>query len=43
VREMLGALGSEPVGGTPQEFTQLIKSELTRYAEIVKLTAMKSE
>ncbi len=43
VRERLAALGSEPVGGTPQEFTQLIKSELTRYAEIVKLTAMKSE
>jgi len=43
VRDKLASLGSEPVGGTPLEFAALIKSELTRYADIVKLTGMKPE
>ena len=43
VRDKLFSLGSEPVGGTPQEFSQLIKNELIRYSEIVKMTGMKPE
>jgi tripartite-type tricarboxylate transporter receptor subunit TctC len=43
VREKLASLGSEPVGRTPTEFAALIRSELTRYADIVKLTGMKPE
>jgi tripartite-type tricarboxylate transporter receptor subunit TctC len=43
VRDKLSSLGSEPVGSTPLEFAALIKSELTRYADIVKLTGMKPE
>lgn len=43
VREKLHSLGSEPVGGSPQEFSQLIKSDLLRYSNIVKITGMKPE
>ena len=43
VREKLHSLGSEPVGGSPQEFSQLIKSDLVRYSNIVKITGMKPE
>jgi tripartite-type tricarboxylate transporter receptor subunit TctC len=43
LRERFAALGSEVVGGSPQEFDKLIKSELTRYADIVKITGMKAE
>jgi len=43
VREKLHSLGSEPVGGSSQEFSQLIKSDLVRYSNIVKITGMKPE
>lgn len=43
LRERFAALGSEVVGGSPQEFDKLIKSELNRYADIVKITGMKAE
>ncbi len=43
IRERFASLGSEVVGGSPQEFDKLIKSELVRYADIVKITGMKAE
>jgi tripartite-type tricarboxylate transporter receptor subunit TctC len=43
IRERFASLGSEVVGGSPQEFDKLIKSELVRYADIVRITGMKPE
>jgi hypothetical protein len=31
-----GAQGFEPVGGTPEEFSAYIKSELVKWAKVVK-------
>jgi len=36
LRERLAALTYEPVGSTPQEFAAFFKSELARFAEVVK-------
>jgi tripartite-type tricarboxylate transporter receptor subunit TctC len=36
VRERLLSLGSEPVGGTPQDFARLIKSEFERWAGVIR-------
>jgi tripartite-type tricarboxylate transporter receptor subunit TctC len=36
VREKLSAQGVEPVGNTPAEFAELIRSEIAKYARIVK-------
>ena len=36
VRERLLSLGSEPVGGTPQDFARLIQSEFERWAGVIK-------
>jgi len=36
VRARLAALSYEPVGSTPQEFEAYFKSELTRFAGVVK-------
>jgi len=38
VKERLLRDGADAVGGTPQEFAQLIKSELKRWGEVVKLS-----
>lgn len=43
VKERLFSLGSDPAAGTPQEFSQLIKNELIRYSEIVKMTGMTAD
>jgi len=43
IRERFASLGSEVVGGSPLEFDKLIKSELVRYADIVRITGMKPE
>jgi tripartite-type tricarboxylate transporter receptor subunit TctC len=43
MRERFASLGSEVVAGSPQDFDKLIKNELTRYADIVKITGMKAE
>jgi tripartite-type tricarboxylate transporter receptor subunit TctC len=36
VRERLAALGADPVGSTPEEFTAWIKSELEKWTRVVK-------
>ena len=36
VREALGREGYEPIGDTPEQFAALIKSEVARYAKLVK-------
>ncbi len=35
VRERLAALGTEPTGGTPEQFAQLIRADTARWAKVV--------
>lgn len=41
VREQFAALGAEPVGNTPDEFSAFTKKELTKWARIVKESGAK--
>ncbi|MDB5810627.1 MAG: hypothetical protein JWN94_2749 [Betaproteobacteria bacterium] len=43
VGERFAADGSEPVGRTPQSFSTYIKSEMTRWAKVVKETGVRAE
>lgn len=36
VRKQFAALGSEPVGGTPEQFSEFIKSESQKWASVIK-------
>jgi len=36
IHEALGREGYEPIGNTPEQFAALIRSELSRYAKLVK-------
>jgi len=41
VREKMLALGAEPVGNTPEEFTAYVKAEAAKYAKLVKASGAK--
>ncbi|HET9577169.1 MAG TPA: tripartite tricarboxylate transporter substrate binding protein [Usitatibacter sp.] len=41
VRERLEALTFEPVGGTPQQFSEYVASEITKWGDVVKQTGAK--
>lgn len=41
VRERFLNDGAQPIGGTPEEFTALIKTELARWAEVIKVSGAK--
>ena len=43
VKERFFNLGSEPVGSTPQQFDALIKSEVRKWAKVVKQAGIKIE
>ena len=43
VKEKLLALGSDPIGGTPDEFGAIIRKDLERWAKTVKASGMKME
>ena len=43
VREKLLAQGLEPAGNTPAEFAAMIRSEIAKYAKIVKSAGIKAE
>jgi tripartite-type tricarboxylate transporter receptor subunit TctC len=43
VRERYAALGAEPVGSTPEEFAAYCRSELTKWARIVKESGAKAD
>jgi len=36
VSRRISELGADPVGGTPQQFTALIKSEIAKWAKVIK-------
>ena len=43
VVERLSSQGAEPVGNTPEEFTSFIRSEIDKWANLVKVANMKVE
>jgi len=43
VIQRLGALGYEPIGGSPEQFTATIKSDIGKYAKIVKTAGIKAD
>jgi tripartite-type tricarboxylate transporter receptor subunit TctC len=43
LRKQLTTLGIEPVFGTPEGFAELIKAEMTKWAEIVRKSGAKAE
>jgi len=43
VRDKLAADGAEPVGSTPEKFTQLIRHELEKWAQVTRAAGLKPE
>ena len=43
VRERYAALGIEPVGNTPEQFTEQIKADLARWEKVVKAANIRVE
>jgi tripartite-type tricarboxylate transporter receptor subunit TctC len=43
VRERLTALGFEPIVSTPQEFADRIKSEIAKWAEVIRVAGIKAQ
>jgi tripartite-type tricarboxylate transporter receptor subunit TctC len=43
VRERFLASGADPVGNTPEEFSALVRSEVTKWAKVVKSAGIKPE
>jgi tripartite-type tricarboxylate transporter receptor subunit TctC len=42
VREAIGKLGAEAVGGTPAEFSDLMNSQIAHWAKVVKDSGIKT-
>jgi tripartite-type tricarboxylate transporter receptor subunit TctC len=42
-RQKLQDLGAEPVGNTPEEFSKLLREELVRWAEVVKVSGARAD
>jgi tripartite-type tricarboxylate transporter receptor subunit TctC len=43
MRKRLQDLGAEPVGNTPEEFGKLYREEITRWAEVVKVSGARAD
>ena len=43
IRTRLGAAAMEPVGGTPEQFGELIRSEVAKWARVVKEAGIKAD
>jgi tripartite-type tricarboxylate transporter receptor subunit TctC len=41
IRATLSKFGSEPLGGTPQEFAGFVASESKKWSEIIRLSGVK--
>jgi tripartite-type tricarboxylate transporter receptor subunit TctC len=43
IRQRLLDQGAEPVGSTPEEFTKIMKEEIVRWAEVVRVSGAKAD
>ncbi len=43
MRERLTALGTEPTGGTPEQFAETIKADTARWAKVVSDAGIRIE
>ncbi len=43
IRERLIVLGTDPIGGSPQQFAALIRKDIARWAEAIKASGVKPE
>lgn len=43
VRERMSSQGYEPVGSTPEQFAALIKTELVKWAKVIRESGIKPE
>jgi tripartite-type tricarboxylate transporter receptor subunit TctC len=43
VKERFAREGAEPVGSTPEEFGAFIKSEMAKYAKLIKAAGIRAE
>ena len=43
VRSGLSSQGAEPVGNTPEEFTAFVRSEISKWANLVKAANMRAD
>ena len=43
VKELFTSSGADPVGNTPEEFAALVKSEIAKWAKVVKAAGLKPE
>ena len=43
MRQRLVEQGADPVGNTPEEFARLLREEVTKYAEVVRISGAKAE
>ena len=43
MRQRLVDQGADPVGNTPEEFARLLKEDIAKYADVVRLSGAKPE
>ena len=43
VRKRMVDLGADPVGSTPEEFSRLLREEVARWAEVVKISGARAD
>jgi tripartite-type tricarboxylate transporter receptor subunit TctC len=43
MRKLLQDQGAEPVGNTPEEFSKIMREEVTRWAEVVRVSGAKAD
>jgi tripartite-type tricarboxylate transporter receptor subunit TctC len=43
MRERFSAMGADPVGNSPEQFAAFLKTEMTKWAKLVKAAGIKGE
>ena len=43
VRERLNGLGADPVGNTPEQYTEFMKNEIAKWAKVIKAAGIKGD
>jgi tripartite-type tricarboxylate transporter receptor subunit TctC len=43
VRQQMAALGAEPIGNTPEEFSAFLKTEMARWGKVIKEKGIRAD